>query len=79
MKRIKKTKLTYLVEAMDTLSIGAVLNKESFITAHWNVCDFWTCRSFDVYLYKAKKLLKPKQFLTKINKEIKRLADYESK
>lgn len=71
----KKTKLTYLIEAMNALPVDSVLKKESFIEAHWGNVDFWTRRSFDVFLIKAKKLLKPKQFLTRYNKEIKRLED----
>ena len=54
---MRKTKLKYLVEALDALQVGGVLSKVSFIKAHWYDYDFFTARSFDVFYTKAKKIL----------------------
>lgn len=71
---MKKSRLKYLVEALDALPVEGVLSKKSFIEAHWGTYDFWTARSFDVFVNKAKKVLPIKTFCGKFNKEIKRLS-----
>ena len=68
-----KSKLKYLIEALDILSVNETLSKKEFIEKHWYTDDYFTQRSFDVFFSNAKKTLPSKTFCGRINREIKRL------
>jgi hypothetical protein len=68
-----KTKTDYLIIELEKLKLGESLSKKEFVKTHWHTDDYFTRRSFDVTLCKAKKLFPTKDFDGSINQEIKRI------
>ena len=59
---MKITQIQKLQEALDKLEIGESINKHAYVSEHWHTFDYFTKRSFDVVLCRAKKLFKDREF-----------------
>jgi hypothetical protein len=70
---MKPTKLNYLSVELEKLQLGESLSKKEFVKTHWHTNDYFTRRSFDVILCRAKKLFPNKDFDSTVNQEIKRI------
>jgi DNA-binding response OmpR family regulator len=60
----RETKQHKVTTAIDALEIGEFIHKKQLINSIWGYCDYFTSRSFDVFLTKAKKSLFNKRFKT---------------
>lgn len=60
----KKTKVTIVLEKLDSLKKNESFSKEDFIKKHWGDYDFFMDRSFCVAFTNAKKQIPLKTFKT---------------
>lgn len=70
---MKVTKLQKLHQTLDALEIGEGINKHAYVSANWHTFDYFTKRSFDAFLCRARKLMPDKVFNSEL-KEIKRIS-----
>jgi hypothetical protein len=58
----KITQIQKLQEVLGKLNVGEQINKHEYVKANWHTFDYFTKRSFDVVLCRAKKLFVDKEF-----------------
>lgn len=63
---MKVTQIQKLQEALGKLEVGESINKHSYILENWERFDYFTKRSFDVVMCRARKLFPDKEFASKL-------------